>query len=316
VPARWLTWLWHRLHVPLPVEAWAGQADLMHATDFLAPPTRRARPVVTVHDLSFLVVPERAEPTLARYLAARVGPAVAGAAAVLADSENTRRDVLSRLAVDPSRVHVALPGVDAERYVVDEAERARVRAAHGLRRPFVLGVGTLEPRKDWPTLVAAFEAAALEGFELVLAGGRGWRMEALDAALRTTRAPVRCLGFVPDEDLPGLVSAARAFAYPSVYEGFGLPPLEAMAAGTPTAVADVSSLPEVVGDAALRLPAGDVSAWAQALREMTLEGALRERLVAAGPRQAARFTWESCARAVEAGYAAAGHAAAGRAVGT
>ncbi len=306
--ARVLTILWHRLGLRVPVERWAGPSDIYHATDFLAPPTRDARSVITVHDLSFLVHPERAEPALARFLGARIASAVGRAAMVVADSQSTRRDLAARLGVADARLHVALPGVDPARFVVTEQDRTRVRARYGLTRPFVLGVGTLEPRKDWPTLVAAFEAAQLDGHELLLAGGRGWGMDGLDAALAATHAPVRALGFVPDDDLASLYHEADVFAYPSVYEGFGLPPLEAMACGTPTAVADSSSLPEVVGDAALRVPVGDIAAWADALRRLSRDNALRDALRRAGPLRAAGFTWDACAAAVEDAYAAAARA--------
>ncbi len=170
---------------------------------------------------------------------------------VLADSDNTRRDLVERLGVPAERVTVAYPGIGAAfRPVREPARLAAVRQRYGLHRPFVLGVGTLEPRKDWPLLVDAFERAgpALANHQLVIAGGAGWDLAPIAAAAEAAGERVRLLGFVPDDDLPALYSLADAFAYPSVYEGFGLPPLEAMACATPTVVSDASCLPEVVGD--------------------------------------------------------------------
>jgi len=309
LPAPWWTRLWHRARVPLPARALTGPADLFHATDYLAPPFTPGRLVVTVHDLSFLAHPELAEPSLARFLGARVPRAARRAARVLADSEHARGEIVARLGVPPERVAVAYGGVDpALAARAAAADHQAVRARFGLPGPYVLGVGTLEPRKDWPLLMAAFARAAegpLAGHVLAIAGGRGWRDAPIREAAAAHGPRVRLLGRVPDEALPGLYAAADAFALASRYEGFGLPPLEAMACGVPTAVAGAASLPEVAGDAALVVPAGDVDAWTTALVRLVTDEPLRARLVAAGPARAARFTWDACAAATEAAYAAA-----------
>lgn len=306
LPARWHTLWWHRLGWPLSPERWTGPVAVFHSTDFLAPPVRRARVVVTVHDLSFLLHPERADPALARFLSARVPAAVQRADHVLADSANTRRDLLERLGVAEERVSVAYPGVGTEFTAVLDAERrAAVRRRYELPVPFILGVGTLEPRKDWPLLMDAFLGAgpALASHQLVIAGGAGWGMGPIADAARAAGGRVRLLGFVREEDLPVLYSLADAFAYPSVYEGFGLPPLEAMACGTPTVVSSASCLPEVVGDGAVVVPVGDGRALSRALVQLTGDAALRRELVARGPARAATFTWDACAQATEAVYA-------------
>lgn len=309
LPERALTLAWHRLRLPLPLDPWLDDAEVAHFPDYLAPPARRPALVATVHDLSFLAHPERAEPALARFLARALPRSLRRCAVVLADSESTRRDLVARLGIEESRTARAYGGVDPGiGRVRDPAALAALRDRLGLDRPFVLGVGTLEPRKDWPTLIRAFERAAmgpLAGHALVIAGGRGWREGPILEAAAASGADVRLLGFVPDQDLPALYSLAAAFAFPSVYEGFGLPPLEALACGVPTAVSDVSSLPEVVGDAALRVPPGDEAAWAAALARLGTDAALRARLAAAGPARAARFTWARCAAEVEAAYEAA-----------
>lgn len=307
-PAAWHARVWHRLRLPVPVERWCGGADIFHATDFLAPPTRSAARIVTIHDLSFLRHPERAEPSLARFLARAVPRSVQDAAHVLVDSECTRADVIELLGVEPTRVSVAYGGVETSmRRVNDPAVLDAVRGTLRLDKPFILGVGTLEPRKDWPTLIRAFaaEETVCAGRSLIIAGGHGWRTgPILEAAAqaRDAGADVRLIGFVADADLPALYSLADAFAFPSVYEGFGLPPLEAMACGVPTAVADAGSLPEVVGDAALLVPPGDVAAWRTALVRLVDDPRVRDDLARRGPERTARFTWSVCAAAVETAY--------------
>lgn len=338
LPARTLTALWHRLGVPLPAAPWlrrgapgAPPLDVFHATDYLAPPRPGAPAVVTVHDLSFLRHPELAEPSLARFLARAVPRAARRAAHVLADSAWTRDDVVALLGVRAAGVSVAYAGVgDAFQPAgpgADAAADAAVRRRLGLDAPYILGVGTIEPRKDWPTLIAAFATASapgglaagsLAGHALVIAGGLGWRTEATVAAAAAARAAgrdVRLPGFVADADLPALYRGATAFAFPSRYEGFGLPPLEAMACGIPTAVSAASCLPEVTGDAALHVAPGDVAAWAAALAALATDGALRARLAAAGPARAAAFDWAAGAAAAVGAYRAVAAAGGGGVAG-
>ncbi len=305
LPARLHAILWHRLRLPIPAELWTGRMNLYHATDFLAPPLMSTPAVITVHDLSFLRHPERAEPALQRHLARSVPRAVVRAAHVIADSHYTKGELGALLGTPEAKITVAYPGVGPAFRCVREGEVLdRVRREHGLTRPFILGVGTLEPRKDWPVLIEAFArlGEAAPGHELVIAGAPGWLTDAVSGAVARSTAHVRLLGFVPDGDLPALYSLADAFAYPSIYEGFGLPPLEALACGTPTVVTAATSLPEVVGDAALTVPPGDPGALAGALADLLTHQALRDLLAARGPQQASRFTWDACAEAVERAY--------------
>ncbi|MFN8500014.1 MAG: glycosyltransferase family 1 protein [Anaerolineae bacterium] len=296
---RTLTRLW-RLRVPLPADWLAGPSDVYYSPDYILPPLRRGRAVVTVHDLSFLTVPQAADAGLRAYLADAVPRSVARADHILADSEHTKQDLVRLLRTPADKISVLYSGVSpAFRRVVDEARLSEVRARYGLTGPFILGLGTIEPRKNLVRLIEAFAqlAAAGEPHALALVGGQGWlygpifdRVKALGLEER-----VRFLGFVADADLPPLYSAAEAFAFPSLYEGFGLPPLEALACGTPTVVSNVSSLPEVVGDAALQAPPTDVAALAATLARLLHDEPLRARLREAGPRQASRFTWEAAA---------------------
>ena len=339
LPARWLAVLWHRLPGPvrrvsrsvLAADRLTGPADLWHATDFLAPPVQTGPVVVTVHDLTFLRVPEYADPGLARYLGGAIRTSVRQTRHVIADSDQSATDAVELLGLAPTQVTRVYPGI-GERFLsrsTDGDAGHRTEAAPPSRnadasepprgstpapapdrparvsadRPYVLGVGTLEPRKDWPTLIRAFEAANFPDHALIIAGGEGWATGPIHAAAQESRADVRLLGFVADEDLPGLYAGAAAFAYPSRYEGFGLPPLEAMAVGTPTIVSDAPCMPEVVGDGALVFPAGDVAALAQGLTRLIEDQGLRRHLAAQGRARAKRFTWDRAAAEVEAVYA-------------
>ncbi len=298
---RQLAVLWQRLRVPVPVEWITGQVDLYHSPDFVLPPVRRARTALTVHDLSFLRHPECSSPPLLEYLLRAVPRSVARADVLLADSENTRQDLVELLGVEEERVFVVYAGVDA-RFAprTPDPQRAAVLERYGIRRPFILGLGTLQPRKNFCRLIHAYAQLRDEcrvPHQLVIGGGKGWLYEDIFDAVDTLglHGDVLLSGFVDDADLPTLYRAADAFAFPSLYEGFGIPVLEAMSCGTPVVTSTTSSLPEVAGDAALCVPPDDVGALAHALWRLLDDQELRAVLRERGLAQAGRFTWESAA---------------------
>jgi len=320
---RRLAQIWQRLRAPLPVELFTGPLDLLHAPDFVLPPTR-ARTLLTIHDLSFMVHPECAEPSMVRYLTDVVPRGLKRADAILADSQATRRDLARLLSIDPARVELVYPGVGPRFRPMTPEEVEPVRCRLGLPDRFVLFVSTIEPRKNLVRLLEAFAlleagdwrletrdgnpASSLQSpvssLQLVIAGRRGWMYDDVFAAIDRLqlRQRVRLLDFVHDKDLPALYNLAAAFAYPSIYEGFGIPPLEALACGTPTVTADNSSLPEVVADAAVLVSAEDVGSIASGIARVMADEALRARLRAAGPERARQFTWGQAAKRVLACY--------------
>lgn len=285
--------------VLLPVELAGERLDLLHGPDFLVPRRRRWPAVVTIHDLAFVRYPEILTPESRRHYA-QVALVVPTVERVICDSAHTAADVQALLGVPRERlrvVHLA-PTLGPP---PDAAALAAVRARYRLPPEFLLYLGTLEPRKNLLTLLAAvarLPAAPL----LVLAGPRGWLDAPVLAAAARLGERVRLLGPVPAADLPALYAAATAFVFPSLYEGFGLPPLEAMAMGTPVVAARTSSLPEVLGEAALFVPPLDEAAWAEALRRIMEDAALRTELRARGRAQAARYSWPRTAAATLAVY--------------
>jgi len=272
--------------------------DVFHSPDYVLPPVRHGKAVVTVHDLSFLRYPEGAEPKLRRYLSNAVPRAASRADLVLADSENTRNDIIELLGTSPDKVEVLYPGVDGSfRPVQDDGLLARARAVYGLDFPFILTVGTLEPRKNHVLLLDAY--AALREVpdvphKLVIAGRKGWLCEGVFRRVEelSLEEDIIFLGFVSDEDLPALYRLADVFVFPSLYEGFGLPPLEAMACATPVIASDTSSLPEVVDDAGLLVRPDDPAVLADTIRRVLNDRGLREDLVRRGVSQARKFTWQ------------------------
>lgn len=209
----------------------------------------------------------------------------------IAPSEVVRAQLVDVLGAEESRTGVVPLGVDE--HFCDRADAQRAATRHNLRRPYVLAVGTDIPRKNFALLDHVAEPLAREGLEVVIAGSSR-------AYMRPGAHTVRSLGYVPEEDLPGLYAGAAAFAMPSLYEGFGLPCLEAMACATPVVAADRSSLPGTCGDAALLVDPDDPGAFAQALLTAALEPSSRERLVAAGLQRARSFGWDRTARSMDA----------------
>jgi glycosyltransferase involved in cell wall biosynthesis len=296
---RQLTIIWQRLRLPMLVEYFTGRLDLLHAPDFVLPPTR-ARTLLTVHDLTFLVYPECAEPNLARYLSRAVPHALRRADLVLIDSRATGADLQRLLKVSPQRVRLVYPGVGPQFKPLPQGILSSVRKRLALPERFLLFVSTLEPRKNLVRLLEAFAQVEPE-LHLLIAGKKGWRYEPIFAAVERLgiRERVCFLDFVADEDLPALYNLAEAFVYPSLYEGFGLPALEALACGTPLVTAAVASLPEVVGQAAVLVDPLDVGSIAAGIRQALRYRAQFRRV---GPTQAAQFSWEAAAQALIACY--------------
>jgi len=292
--ARPLRSAWMRGDRPA-IEGWTGPIDVVHGPNFVVPPARGAARVVTVHDLTAWRYPELVDRHSAAYpdLVAR---AVAAGAWVHAPSRFVAGELADILDLDPARVVAVAngaPDLGPERTGRDAATG---RACAGAER-YVLAVGTVEPRKDLPGLVAAFDRVAGEDpdVRLVLAGPDGWGVEALAEAVGQAHHQDRIvrLGWVDDDERAALLRGATVVAYPSVYEGFGLVPLEAMAAGVPVVSTRAGAIPEVVGDAAELVEVGDVDALAGALSRLLGDEGRRAELVAAGHLRRARFRWET-----------------------
>jgi glycosyltransferase involved in cell wall biosynthesis len=280
---------WSRLGRP-PVETVVGPLDVFHFSDWMYPSQRGGVRATTVHDLVPLRFPEWVQPRTRRMHGPKYENAARTCDRVFVNSEFTGREVAELLRVPKERIVVAYPGIDPR--FRPESERA------DLGGPYVLAASTLEPRKNLPALVAAFALLRRRRPELTLAiaGLAGWEERPIDAV------GVRLLGFVPDEELARLYRGAAAFAYPSRFEGFGLPVVEAMACGAPAVVSSHPSLDEASGESAFRADPEDAEAFAQAL-ELALNAPpeRRERGIA----HAARFTWRASGEAVLAGYESA-----------
>jgi glycosyltransferase involved in cell wall biosynthesis len=296
VPARLMQAMWRRAGMP-SIHPLIGDVDVIHATNFVLPPTGRTPGVVTVHDLSFFR--DDVHTGLHR-LRDQVPWSIARAAAVVVPSHAVGEEVQERFGIDAGKVTVIYEGVAPVFFgaapLADEALRS-----WGITRPFVLAAGTIQPRKNFHRLLDAWRAAApeLPGWTLVLAGPAGWGPELPETT------GVRAIGWVGDETLPGLLAAAEVFCYPSLYEGFGIPPLEAMAAGTPSLVGRYPAAAEVAGDAGLLVDPVDTEAITEGLLRLATDDELRLRLSRAGKVHAARFTWERTASQTIAVYEAA-----------
>jgi glycosyltransferase involved in cell wall biosynthesis len=296
MPARPLLHAWAHHDWP-PAEWFVGPADVVHGTNFVVPPTRGAARVVTVHDLTTVRFPEMCDAATLVF-PAMVRRAVAGGAWVHTPSQAVADEVVAELGVDPGRVRAVHHGLPPAATPAPGPLDAVLTLPEGTRR-YVLSVGTVEPRKDLPGLVAAFDRLAADhpDVALVVAGPDGWGADAFHRALAAARHASRVVrtGYLSDRELARVLGAAAVLAYPSRYEGFGFPPLEAMAAGVPVVATTAGALPEVVGDGAVLVPVGDRDALAGAL-DAVLRGDGVEELVARGRRRAASYSWEACAQ--------------------
>ena len=280
------------LPVPLLNIAAAG-AQVFHMSNILIrrPPTN-TRCTATLHDMTCWLMPEFHTPANVR-AAREFGERVARRAdGLIAVSECTRQDAVRLLGIRPEKIEVIYSGIADRFFDVPRDDIAQVRARYRLERPYVLFVGTIEPRKNLPALLDAWQQVSpplRQEFDLVLAGPIGW-------GERGVVERARYLGYVPEPDLPGLTAGASAFVYPSFYEGFGFPVAQAMAAGVPIITSNVSSLPEVAGSAAVLVDPRSPSEIADAIERVLTSPSLRDELCRAGVERARRFRWRECAR--------------------
>lgn len=303
VSPRWFARVWHRAKVPLPVEWFTGFVNLFHATDFVLPPhLPRTKTILTVHDLSFARVPEAASPSLGAYLERVVPQSARQADYVLADSLATKQDLMELYQVADEKIEVLYGGVDQHFTRVSDAfGLMTMRSKYGIgSRPYILAVGTVQPRKNYARLIQSLAVLRSKGYDLdlVIAGGKGWLDNPIYEMIHTEglEAYVHMIGFADENDLPGLYSDAFCLAYPSLYEGFGFPILEAMACGTPVVTANVSSMPEAAGNAALLIDPYELDTMVNAFQRLYDDTTLRTRMIELGHEQAQRFTWERSAR--------------------
>jgi glycosyltransferase involved in cell wall biosynthesis len=291
-------------HVRLSWEVLRQPPDVLFIPAHVLPLLHPRRSVVTIHDLGYYHYPQSHTPFQNLYLRWSTRYSARSAARLVVDSDATRQDLVRLCGVSPDRIEVVYPGRDESLApVTAPALLAHVRARYGLAERYLLYVGTLHPRKNLVRLVEAFAGAAREldpALQLVLAGKKGWLYDELFSRIRQLGLEERVVlpGYVPPEDLPALLSGAIAFLFPSLYEGFGFPVLEAMACGTPVICSRASSLPEVAGDAALLVDPLDTAGLAAAICQIVRDEALRTCLAERGHQQVLRFSWSRSARQV------------------
>lgn len=296
----------------LPLEVLRLRLDVMHYPDFIAPRLSPCPTIVTIHDLAFMHYPEILDDDARRYYG-QVRESVHRADAVIAVSEATRQDICELLEISPDRIDVVYEAAAAHFVprIIPAGEYRTIGMGGSMPEhnghvslvqggTFCLFVSTLEPRKNLSTLLRALRICHNRGkhYHLVVAGSRGWYDDVIFQDVRDLGLgdSVLFVGQVGNDDLVWLYNACVVYANPSLYEGFGLPVVEALACGAPSLVADTGSLPEVAGDAALLLPPRDAEAWADAIEHLWENPDERATLKARGPQQAARFSWERAAR--------------------
>ncbi|NCC52809.1 MAG: glycosyltransferase family 1 protein [Spartobacteria bacterium] len=296
LPGRLAQKAWKTLAWP-PFNWLAGPADLYHFPNFILPPLTHGRSVVTIHDLAFLRYPETIEPRNLRYLSARIRDTVERADAVITVSEFTARELCELLQVPRARVFSIHEGLSSRIARPEAPAITSMKERYGLEQPYLLFVGTLEPRKNIPFLIDVFEHLQ-EDVSLVIAGMRGWKDEPIMERIRTSpkAGQIHYLSYVPEGDLPALYAGAELFVFPSIYEGFGFPPLEAMACGTPVISSAAGSLPEVLHPAASIMNDFCAEAWAAHIQTLLTDETLRGAMRRDGIEHVRKYTWASCAQ--------------------
>ncbi|NKB25267.1 MAG: glycosyltransferase [Kiritimatiellae bacterium] len=295
-PGRVVQKMWKTMNWP-PFNRFAGEADVYHFPNFIRLPLTTGKSVVTIHDVSFLRHPETTESKNLEYLTAQIQNTVEDADAIITDSQFSANEIAERLNVETAKLFPIHLGLTDPMTKPTPKHVEQIRNVFGLERPYLLTVGTLEPRKNIPFLIDVFEK--IKGFEgdLVVAGMRGWKDEPILETMKTSSRShsIRYLDYVHEEHLASLYAGATLFVFPSIYEGFGFPPLEAMQCGTPVLSSSAGSLPEVLGGAAVLMKSFDPTEWADKIEELLDDSSQRETLQAKGVQHIKKFTWAETA---------------------
>lgn len=299
LPTRFMYALWTLCHGP-KVDRLLGGVDVYHATNYFLPPTAEARRVVTIHDLAFLAVPQYCSPKIVGPFSKTMEKFAKEADGILTYSEATKSDVVNFLGVDEAKITVAPMAVDEGFAPMEKEEAAaRVKQKYGISSPFLLFVSTLEPRKNVVGLIRAFaKVAARIPHNLVLIGSVGWNADDIFETIRETNLEDRVIrpGFVPHMELPAFYCAADAFLFPTHYEGFGLPLLEALTCGCPVVTSSNSSIPEVTGGASIYVDPVDDDSIASGIEKVLGDVTLRRANIEKGIKHGKTFSWQDCAK--------------------
>jgi len=298
IPQRLMTMWWLFFNRP-SLEKVVGECDLYHVSELCIQPVKKAKTVAFVHDLTTILYPEyhtASNVFLHRERFKRLNR-VDG---VLTNSQATKRDIVNHLKIHPDKVFVTHLGAGPRFKPLEPSFRQPILDIYGLKKPYILFVGTLEPRKNVETLIRAFNELKEKYWiphQLVLVGRKGWLYQTIFKAIESSpnKTDILHLDYVPDEDVPALMSGAEVFAYPSFYEGFGLPVLEAMQCGCPVITSNVSSLPEVGGEACLYVHPESADELAEAINNVIKDKSYQSVLAGKGMERARLFSWEKCA---------------------
>lgn len=293
-----------KLFVAPPVDILMGRrADVMLFLNYISWPTLLpTKKIVAVHDLSHLIYPQYTHESLLKFFDKFLEKSIRGADQILTISQNSKREIMEKYNIPEKNISIIYPAADHSVYYKRSAEEiTKLRAKYGLKKPYILSVATLEPRKNFAGLLRAFDVLPEDiktSHSLVLTGAKGWLDDEINELYddMSKKYDIIRTGYLPDEDLPTLYSGASLFAYPTFYEGFGMPPLEAMACGVPVVTSNNSSLPEVVGDAALMIDASNTQEIADAMKQVITNPKLAASLSEKGLAQAKKFTWEKSAK--------------------
>ncbi len=297
---RFSVWAFSSLMNRLPAgfsQPWFPATDVFHSTRILHPP-RRAKLTATIHDLTCWILPDAHLPANVAFEKRYAEMIWKRADGLIAVSESSRNDAVRLLRIPPEKIQVIYPGVPEAYFSIDRASVERVRAKLRTMRPYLLYVGTVEPRKNVDLLLDAYGdlPASIAGeFDLAIAGSHGWASQATMGRLKSSPPNVRYLGYVPESDLPALFAGATAFVYPSLYEGFGFPVAQAMAAGVPVIASGVSSLPEITGGAAVLIDPRSRLELRDAIASLLTSPSRLAGLSESGRTQARRFSWPAAA---------------------